>query len=506
MMECGSQMKALQSGLSGVLLFAGGLTMAADPFDARSELAANPPEPPRPHSRMVLEVFKMPAAEAYELVGENLAGMVMHDRVLEAVKTGKAALERVMAAGGKAGVQLRCEQTEIYLYPTEFDPAQVPQNIALIAAKSASSKKPGPPPPGAVVSPFNAGLGIMTTTTPTAFQSQLLGETLVLEASPMDDQGRVPVSCTYDSNRLLSVRQINDIPCPLFAPRHLPASLCLRPGRPAFAGIFGAVKADGGTAAQAGDAVSLEFLTALPAPPAKPKTRREPDSPFAGATLRSIVEVVSLGKSDARALLAGHADDDELYHSVMKVAGNGGTARRETSFAARSRPGVQVELRNGDEHPYPTEFDPPQIPGHLVIASKDLLHELRAGTQSGLGAQPPVEGGSSNGGFGLITVLSCTAFQTQSLGESLEMDVTQEGPDGTVDAVVNLEINRLAGTVPYQNIQHPVFEKRRINTCVTTEPGRAVLLGTLNKAVNTGWTGSNQEDRVWLAFLRVSRG
>ncbi|MDB6075713.1 MAG: hypothetical protein JWO89_3353, partial [Verrucomicrobiaceae bacterium] len=121
---------------------------------------------------------------------------------------------------------------------------------------------------------------------------------------------------------------------------------------------------------------------------------------------------------------------------------------------------------------------------------------------TGVGAQPPLEGGNLNGGFGLMTTLSPTAFQVNNLGEELQILLTCSGE--VVQAVLALRICHLDGTVLYNGIKHPVFGRQNIATTVRTEIGRPAFLGTLNKALNTGYKDSNNEDRIWLAFLRVS--
>jgi hypothetical protein len=67
------------------------------------------------------------------------------------------------------------------------------------------------------------------------------------------------------------------------------------------------------------------------------------------------------------------------------------------------------------------------------------------------------------------------------------------------------EFRHLNGTTLYGSIRHPNIETRKLVVGVRTEPGKRVLLGTLNRPIDTGVKSGNLEDRVWLAFLRFTQ-
>ncbi|MBL9133903.1 MAG: hypothetical protein JNG86_22010, partial [Verrucomicrobiaceae bacterium] len=129
--------------------------------------------------------------------------------------------------------------------------------------------------------------------------------------------------------------------------------------------------------------------------------------------------------------------------------------------------------------------------------------DLRSGRQTGLGNPAPVDGGNPNGGFGFITTVSPTAFEMIPLGESMEIEVT-EGDLG-IGAHVSIHFTRLSGTVPYTSIHHPIVETRRLVVSIRAAENRRQLLGTLNKPFANGLSTSNKEDRVWFAFLRLTK-
>ncbi|MDB6116371.1 MAG: hypothetical protein JWO08_152, partial [Verrucomicrobiaceae bacterium] len=132
-------------------------------------------------TRHLLEVFNVPSATAYDLLSQGLDGPQLHARIMEALTNGTATLGKLMAITASAGVQPSLEQTEDYLYPTELDPPQLPQTLAIINPEPKISRAPKSrkeQDKDLQISPFNAGLGTVSTITPTAFQNQQLGDRL----------------------------------------------------------------------------------------------------------------------------------------------------------------------------------------------------------------------------------------------------------------------------------------------------------------------------------------
>lgn len=451
--------------------------------------------------RHMIEVFTLPTKAAYELTATGLHDKALHERLIEALKMKQATLEKLMVANVVNGTRIAVEQIESYEYPTEFDPPQLPQTLALIDPGPSTAHAPLPPSTNTKRSPFNGGLGIMSTTTPTAFEQKSLGDLLELD-SDAAEQGKEPrVTYALETFALSSLEHLRDIPTPIFSHRKLIGIVSPHSGSPTFLGTYNAAQRTGVPNERTTETTSLAFLSTL-ATPIKPT----PDSDHFGeaasnGSLRIRVEAISLDKAVAHALLLDALDDTALHDRIETLITQQ-HAKRETTLMVRTQSGERTKAGNADEYISPTEFDPPQIPGSLIIADHQLLQDLRSGRQTGAGSPAAVSGGDPNGGFGLLTTTSPTAFGRIDLGENAEFDVSKEGD--TIDAVLALNFTRLAGTVDYGGIKHPVVEKRRLQTRIITKLGRHVLLGTLNKPLNTGRIGSNEDDRVWLAFLRVT--
>ena len=423
------------------------------------------------------EVFALPREAAVALLRRPLDGAAMH---AEALKTAGAKLEKLILIHGRLGTRSTAEQTVDFEYPTEFDPPQVVPSLAIV--NPGVSKKDAATPEGPV-SPFNAGIGTLSTATATAFETRSLGDTLHLE--PVDE-GETDYELV--STALIGMEKQGDIPKPVFASRPLKGHARLVSGKPVFIGTYGP------TGSKTPETLSLAFLTAHEV--SEPKAR-EQAVPFAYPSLRATFEVVSLEKAAAHALLLETQDGQAVYERAVQHG------RRESVLAGRSRSGNRLVLWNADEHISPTEFDPPQLPQKLILAHHGLIEDLRAGRQTGLGKPAELEGGDPNGGFGFITTLSPTAFEMYPLGERIEIEYAEA--DGVIALKGAFEVRHLNGTTQYGSIRHPNIETRKLVVGVRTEPGKRVLLGTLNRPIDTGVTSGDHEDRVWLAFLRFTK-
>lgn len=454
-------------------------------------------------TRQVAEVFSLPEQEAHDLVMQHLSDTELYAQVLKAMQTGTATLEKLIAVTSKDGLRASVEQIDEYLYPTEFDPAQVPQLLAI--ADPGATTPTQPAPPMAARSPFNAGLGTLTTTTPTAFEMLPLGDRWEVD-SDVSDGNSLTITSSLSTNELLHVDHVRDIPLPLFAKRKRQAKSTLTSDEPLFLGTYDAAPQPEAGATTLPKMRSLAFLTSRREgilSKGKPNPGGEPFgaqlSPPGSA--RATVEVISMNKASAHSLLREKLDDPALHARVAKMIEQR-LATRETMVAYTFKSGNRSSMESVQEWLYPTEFDPPQIPMQLVLADHDLLHDLRSGKQSGLGTPSTVDGKATHGGFGLITTTSPTAFERRPLGIRFEMDPAFD--QDLFDITLSIEITRLTGTVDYGGIKHPVVGNQHLQTCVLTHVNNPVLLGTLAPATHTGFDASCKDDRVWLAFLRVT--
>jgi len=150
-----------------------------------------------------------------------------------------------------------------------------------------------------------------------------------------------------------------------------------------------------------------------------------------------------------------------------------------------TKSGRKALVRVVREFPYPTEFNPPEVP-------------------------PPTTGGSSGGSSviagvittsGVVTPTTPTAFETRNIGVTLEVEPII-GPDGyTIDLNLSPEVVEFEGFINYGSpiigptfsaatgigtfevtpnvINQPIFSTRKVTTSVSVWDGQTVALGGL---------------------------
>lgn len=454
-----------------------------------SSLTAALGEGEMPQRLYRVEVITMSRTAASDLITQPLDGPALHARVIEAVKSQQATLDKLILVKDRHGVRATVSQTDGYEYPTEVDPPQTVQTLAIVnpqpdapATSAAAASKEH-------ISPFNGGIGTLSTTTATAFELRELGDRFEVEPA---DGGTLTYSLT--STELLATEHQADLPLPVFGSRRLEGQTRPKLGQTAFLGTYSHARKSGVKGQRDGDNMSLAFITAteevVPKPADQPVLFKHP-------TLRATLEVLSIDKAAAHTLVLDKADEQALYAHLAQH----GT--REATLVVRGGPHTLLSARNADELISPTEFDPPQLSQKLILADSQLISDLRAGHQHGLGNPAPMDGGNPNGGFGFITTLSPTAFDMFTLGDSLELEY-YEG-DAGLEVQLGVRLTHLSGTVPYTSIRHPVVETRSLTTTLRVIENRRTLLGTVSKPFATGFDGSNKENRVWFAFLRLSK-
>lgn len=151
-----------------------------------------------------------------------------------------------------------------------------------------------------------------------------------------------------------------------------------------------------------------------------------------------------------------------------------------------TKSGQKAVVRVVREFPYPTEFNPPEVP--------------QAQTGTSIAAEVP--DGTIIVSSGLVTPTTPTAFETRNLGVTLEVEPII-GPDGyTIDLNLSPEVVEFDGFVNYGSpiigptfntlalsigsfvitdnvINQPIFSTRKVTTSVSIWDGQTVSLGGL---------------------------
>lgn len=147
-----------------------------------------------------------------------------------------------------------------------------------------------------------------------------------------------------------------------------------------------------------------------------------------------------------------------------------------------TRSGQRANVTISREFPYPTEFDPPQIPQNLTTTI------------------PSGNGNTSSGAsdFAPITPSTPTTFEKRDVGIVLEVEPLISGDNSTIEVSLTPSSTQFEGFIDYgediqnstpgiagtrnfytvtNDILQPIFSTNKINTAVTIYDGATIVLG-----------------------------
>ena len=186
--------------------------------------------------------------------------------------------------------------------------------------------------------------------------------------------------------------------------------------------------------------------------------------------------------------LAGVFSDPQ-FQIVMRALSQKKGVDLLTAPSIVSRSGQRAKIEIIREFPYPTDFDPPQIP--QTFGGSTIL------------------GGGANGGLGQSSAVSSfpvtpttpTTFAVRNTGVSMEVDPVLGEDGNTIDLTIAPEVVEFEGFINFgspintggtnalgvattvvlteNRIEQPVFATRKLNTAVTIWDGQTVGIGGL---------------------------
>ena len=186
--------------------------------------------------------------------------------------------------------------------------------------------------------------------------------------------------------------------------------------------------------------------------------------------------------------LAGVFSDPQ-FQIVMRALSQKKGVDLLTAPSIVSRSGQRAKIEIIREFPYPTDFDPPQIP--QTFGGSTVL------------------GGGANGGLGQSSAVSSfpvtpttpTTFAVRNTGVSMEVDPVIGEDGNTIDLTIAPEVVEFEGFINFgspintggtnalgvattvvlteNRIEQPVFATRKLNTAVTIWDGQTVGIGGL---------------------------
>lgn len=209
----------------------------------------------------------------------------------------------------------------------------------------------------------------------------------------------------------------------------------------------------------------------------------------------------------------------------------------------RVRGGQRSKVEEIAEYPYPTEFDPPQIPQTIGLGAPPLDAGSAPASSTPVPPVPPVPptpgpapaGEGAKGAPGTAgaegtpasppviaagaipanqipapwpyTPVTANSFEFKGTGWMAEMELvfTEDGRKADINMAPSfVRLNGTEKISPTGEVVQPSFESQRISTQIFVNVGEPTFVGTYSKPVNTGVTAGNTEDRTWFLFLTVN--
>ena len=246
------------------------------------------------------------------------------------------------------------------------------------------------------------------------------------------------------------------------------------------------------------------------------------------------MEVFTLSLEEGRAVTRKFPKQADLYAWLgAELEKEKPAVQLERVMVLRVRGSQRSKLEELDEYPFPTEFDPPQIPQSIGIgqpAPGTTTVTVTPPTPppvppnppappgakgdpgpSGTPAAPPRPAGSSAAGSVFspwpYTTTALQSFEFRKTGWTLEIEMTIAEDGQSVDLNMAPQFVRLCGLEsqsPSGEVLQPAFETSKIATQILTKFGQPTLAGTFSPPVDAGVAGGNTEHVTRLLFITVT--
>jgi hypothetical protein len=405
-------------------------------------------------------VFSLPLKDAADLRRSNKGSEKIYAEVWQRVEAGTAALEEFVVLRTRLAGKGSTNSVEEYCYPTEYDPAELPNYIGQLDPRHDTS-------------------GVSTPSNPTSYEKRDLGMTVEVQFREKTSPDAIAVH--LEANRVALKgrnswgKEKSTAEVPQFEVQGIDRVLKLKMKKPVLVGSMSPAYDH-----HAKDRnVWLFFVTGSPLPPrgsAKGDQEKAERESQASAVWEVVCEVYSMPRSQAVAFQKSGRADGELVDLVGDEK-----VRLEHFFAARLKDDQESRLREAMEMAYPTEFDPPELPNSV----NDLTGRANIEEQVATEANP-------------------TSYETKDVGAQLALTLSRKKGD-RVFLSSTLEFVRYLGRVPWGQgkaaAEMPRFTAQRLVAQLEVIPGESVLLGTISPPEPLQPT--DEEPRVWFVLMTV---
>lgn len=218
-----------------------------DPFSAGEGGAAAAPQHQGPRSLSArYEVFSLSRADAAKLMRTNPADDKLYEIMVKMVDEETAAQEVFSVVRCQSGQKVSSEAISEMIYPTQWEPAELPNTVGLQITPPPSGKETTSPPVPNTAALKNAPRldqlpSIMTPATATTFETRNVGINLEIEAvqqpSGLIDL-RIAPEHVHFVRRNLWGQGVSAVEMPEFETQRLSLATILRPGSPHLLGTL----------------------------------------------------------------------------------------------------------------------------------------------------------------------------------------------------------------------------------------------------------------------------
>jgi len=407
----------------------------------------------------LLEYIQTDLATANKLLTEfgateNVAPL--RDRLEKLIDSGEAELIETCFMRSKSGLRMKTQSIREHIYPTEFDPPEIPQQL-----DAAST-----PPP-------------VSSANPTAFDYRSVGATAEIEMMVGPFNPDQPEVRSIDVNIAPEiVRYLGEI---VTVPDGQPEQLIITQPNFEVIKLATTVSAETGTTSLLGllkpssaEGQRIFALLSVDNLGGLPKILKE--SPEEEAKVKKIathLEYISLDHREANRLLRKNwakRDAGELRATLAGMIDSGKAELIDSSYS-KTMPGLRTTVESVRQHIYPTEWDPAEIPQKLKMDDVEIVPT---------GANP-------------------TAFDTRNIGTTVELEPNVQLDGQQIDVNIAPEIvsflgNRNVGDPKdWQNLPPeikgmamPDFATIKLSTSITAFNGQMNLLGLFNPPTADG--------------------
>lgn len=157
-----------------------------DPFrETKANNAAESDKNVPKNISICYETFSLPLAVAAKLQREQLPDSELYTRILAAVEKQTARQETFTVIRAKSGNKAMSESISEQIYPTQYEPPELPNAVGVSILPPESKTVPAPPPDPEKLkgaADVNSFEGVKTPATPTAFETRNVGITCEVEA------------------------------------------------------------------------------------------------------------------------------------------------------------------------------------------------------------------------------------------------------------------------------------------------------------------------------------